>query len=160
MHWLELWSMNSYILGCHCPALSGAPALEKKTEPAHSLEKLERCRPAPGREPQQAGRHLLESVLIVSQAFPCGSAGKESACNVGRPGFDPWVGKIPWRREQRRERLPTLVFWPGEFHGLHTPWGHKESGLSHFHFTYCLSETRFLKTHTESFKTQNRLKSI
>ena len=28
--------------------------------------------------------------------------------------FDPWVGKIPWRRE----RLPTPVFWPGEFHGL------------------------------------------
>ena len=25
-----------------------------------------------------------------------------------RPGFDPWVGKIPWRRG----RLPTLVFWP------------------------------------------------
>ena len=30
-----------------------------------------------------------------------------------RPGFDPWVGKIPWRRG----RLPTPVFWPGEFHG-------------------------------------------
>ena len=29
-----------------------------------------------------------------------------------RLGFDPWVGKIPWRRE----RLPTPVFWPGEFH--------------------------------------------
>ena len=32
----------------------------------------------------------------------------------GRPGFNPWVGKIPWRRE----RLPTPVFWPGEFHGV------------------------------------------
>ena len=40
-----------------------------------------------------------------------------------KPGFNPWVGKIPWRRE----RLPTLVFWSGEFHGLHSPWGHKES---------------------------------
>ena len=39
-----------------------------------------------------------------------------------RPGFDPWVGKFPWRRE----RLPTPVFWPGEFHGLYSPWGHKE----------------------------------
>ena len=29
-------------------------------------------------------------------------------------GFDPWVEKIPWRKEQ----LPTPVFWPGEFHGL------------------------------------------
>ena len=37
--------------------------------------------------------------------------------------LDPWVGKIPWRRE----RLPTPVFWPGEFHELYNPWGHKES---------------------------------
>ena len=41
---------------------------------------------------------------------------------IGRPGFYPWVGKIPWRRE----RLPTPVFWPGEFHGP-SPWGRKES---------------------------------
>ena len=40
-----------------------------------------------------------------------------------RPGFDPWVGKIPWRRE----RLPTPVFWLGEFHELYSPWGSKES---------------------------------
>ena len=40
-----------------------------------------------------------------------------------RPGFDPWVGKIPWRREIR----PTPVFWPGEFHGLYSPWGRQES---------------------------------
>ena len=30
---------------------------------------------------------------------------------------------IPWRRET----LPTPVFWPGEFHGLYSPWGCKES---------------------------------
>ena len=41
----------------------------------------------------------------------------------GRAGFDPWGGKIPWRRE----RLPTPVFWPAEFHGLYSPQGHKES---------------------------------
>ena len=29
----------------------------------------------------------------------------------------------PWRREQ----LPTPVFWPGEFRGLYSPWGRKES---------------------------------
>ena len=52
----------------------------------------------------------------------------------GWPGFDRWVGKIPWRRES----LPTPVFWPGEFHGIYSPWDHKElnmiSTLS-FHFT-------------------------
>ena len=38
---------------------------------------------------------------------------KKSACNAGdlgsRPGFNPCVGMIPWRREW----LPTPVFWPG-----------------------------------------------
>ena len=43
--------------------------------------------------------------------------------------FDPWVGTIPWRRE----RLPTPVFWPGEFHGLYSSRGCKESNrLSDF----------------------------
>ena len=39
------------------------------------------------------------------------------------PGFDPWVGKIHWRRE----RLPTPVFWPGIFH---SPWACKELDTS------------------------------
>ena len=44
---------------------------------------------------------------------------------------DPWVGKIPWRRE----RLPTPVFWPGEFCGQYSPWGCKESDMTEcFHF--------------------------
>ena len=34
------------------------------------------------------------------------------------------VGKIPGRRE----RLPTPVLWPGEFHELYSPWGCKELG--------------------------------
>ena len=45
-----------------------------------------------------------------------------------RPGFTPWVGKIPWRREG----LPTPVFLPGELHGQrslvgYSPWRLKES---------------------------------
>ena len=55
----------------------------------------------------------------VLEGFPSGSDGKESASNAG---FDPCVGKIPWRREQQ----PTPVFCPGEFHGLYSPWVHKQ----------------------------------
>ena len=47
----------------------------------------------------------------------------KNCLQCGRPGFSPWVGKIPWRREP----LPTPVFWPREFHGLYSPWGRKES---------------------------------
>ena len=45
-----------------------------------------------------------------------------SSLQCRRPGFDPRVGKIPWRRE----RLLTPAFWPGEFHGLHSSWRCKE----------------------------------
>ena len=55
---------------------------------------------------------------------------KNLPANAGdtRCGFDPWVRKIRWRRE----RLPTPVFWPGEFHGErglagYSPRGERES---------------------------------
>ena len=49
-----------------------------------------------------------------------------------RPRFDSWVGKIRWRRE----RLPTLVFWPEELHGQYSLWSQTKSQtrLSDFHF--------------------------
>ena len=45
-----------------------------------------------------------------------------------RPRFDPWVWKMPWRRQWQ----PTPVFLPGEFHGErslvgYSSWGCKES---------------------------------
>ena len=45
-----------------------------------------------------------------------------------RPGFDPWVGKVPWRRAWQ----PTPVFLPGESHGQRSlvgsrSWGRRES---------------------------------
>ena len=54
-------------------------------------------------------------------------SGKESTCNVGDVGSDPWVRKIHWRREWQ----PTPVFLPGESHGQgslvgYSPWGCKE----------------------------------
>ena len=47
------------------------------------------------------------------------------------PEFDPWVGKIPWRREW----IPILVFLPGEVHEQrsllgYSPWSHKESDMT------------------------------
>ena len=56
------------------------------------------------------------------------------------------VGKIPWRKE----RLPTPVFWPEEFHELYSPWGHKESDtveqLSQPRWEQSLGENRYMYT--------------
>ena len=54
------------------------------------------------------------------------SVGKESTCNAGDPGWIPESGRSPWKRD----RVPTPVFWPGEFHGLYIPWGGKESDVT------------------------------
>ena len=56
--------------------------------------------------------------------LPGGSDGKEQH---KRPGFNPWIRKISWRREWQ----PTPVFLAGEFHGQkglagYSPRGHKE----------------------------------
>ena len=74
------------------------------------------------------------------QGFPDSSVGKVS------PEETPlrfWVGKIPWRRE----RLPTPVFWPGEFHGLDSLWDHKESEMTeqdfHLNLSFLLSGHSF-----------------
>ena len=57
----------------------------------------------------------------VFLGFPCGLAGKESTCNVGDLGSIPGLGSLGWKIPWRRERIPTLLFWPGEFHGLYSP---------------------------------------
>ena len=55
--------------------------------------------------------------------FPRGSDSEESAGQCRRCRFDPWVGKIPWRRKW----LPTPVFLPGESHGQRSPAGCSQS---------------------------------
>ena len=63
--------------------------------------------------------------------FPNSSVGKESTCNAEDPGSIPGLGRIPWRRE----RLPTPVFQPREFHGLYRAGGLKSwICLNNFHF--------------------------
>ena len=46
------------------------------------------------------------------QGFPCGSEGKESACNVGGLGLIPGLGRFPGEGKG----------YPLQFSGLETPW--------------------------------------
>ena len=65
----------------------------------------------------ESGRSAAEEIGYPFQ-YPWASLVAQLVKNMpvmGKPEFDPWVGKIPWRRD----RLPTPVFWPGVFHGLY-----------------------------------------
>ena len=73
--------------------------------------------PGSGRSPEEGIGYPLQYSLasLVAKLV-------KNHLQCGRPIFSPWVGKISWRRE----RLPTPVIWPREFHGLYSPWGCKE----------------------------------
>ena len=77
----------------------------------------------------------------------------------GRPGFDPWVGKIPWRRKWQ----PTPVLLPRKFHGWrslvgYSPWGRKELDTTkqlHF-FSFTLESRQTWSTQTTWASQWNR----
>ena len=56
---------------------------------------------------------------------------KNPPANAGDVGSIPGLERSPWRRE----RLPTPIFLPGEFHEQrslagYSPWGHKELDMT------------------------------
>ena len=57
----------------------------------------------------------LESSFVSFHPVPAGAVIKNPPANAGdiRDSFDPWLGKIRWRRKWQ----PTPVFLPGESHG-------------------------------------------
>ena len=75
--------------------------------------------------------------------FSGGASSKEPACQYRRckrSRFDPWVGKIPWKKKWQ----PTLVFLSGESHGQrslagYSAWGCKESDTTEWLNTYAHS---------------------
>ena len=82
--------------------------------------------------------------------FPGSLAGKESACSEGDPSSIPGLRRSPGEEK----RLPTPVFWPGEFNGLYSP-----RGLRVRHdwstFTFTFQRTVRLSTHSDVFRTGN-----
>ena len=68
---------------------------------------------------------IQENTICVNSrkfgGFPGSSAGKE---------FETLVPFLGQEDPLERDRLPTPVFWPGEFQGLYSTWGHKESDIT------------------------------
>ena len=74
--------------------------------------------------------HVIEIFKVkylYIRDFPGGTSGKEPACPSSRSKrcvFDPWVGKISWRRAP----LPVPVFLPGESRGQRSLVGYSPKG--------------------------------
>ena len=81
----------------------------------------------PGGLPSMGSHRVGHDWSDLAASSSSGSYGKKFHLQCRRPGFNPWVGKIPWRREWQ----PTPVFFPGESQGQrslagYSPWGSKE----------------------------------
>ena len=81
-------------------------------------------------EKQELGNSYLSSqghILQLPRALGTMPRSSSAAYRSWRQGLGRGsllcVGKNPCRRE----RLPNPAFWPGECHGLYSPWGRKES---------------------------------
>ena len=77
-----------------------------------------------------------------SKAFPGSTSGEEPYCQCrrsNRPRFDPWVGKIPWRREWQ----PTPGFLPGE-----SLWTEEPGGATVHGVTQSRTQLKQLSRHT------------
>ena len=80
-------------------------------------------------EGRSAGFHRLNDLIwhsVDNTGFPWWLSGKESICQCRKLRFDPWAGKIPWRRKWQ----PTPLFCPRKSHDQrslagYSPWGHK-----------------------------------
>ena len=65
------------------------------------------------------------------------------------------VRSLGWEDPWGRERVPTPVFWPGEFRGLYSPRGHKESDSTEWLSLFFSFLSTFRSTWNLSFLTRD-----
>ena len=86
--------------------------------------------PSPWDLPDTTVDLCLTSLTLAGSSSPLGfpdsSVGQESAWNVVDLGSIPGLGRSPGEGKG----YLLWLFWPGEFHGLYSPWGHKESSTT------------------------------
>ena len=44
--------------------------------------------------------------------------------------WETWVRSLGWEDPLEKEITPSPVFWPGQLHGLYSPWDHKELDMT------------------------------
>ena len=75
----------------------------------------------------------ISYIVVCILGFPVAQLVKNPPAMQGT-----WVRSLGWEDPQRRERLPTPVFWPGELHGLIVHGVAKSrTRLSDFHSLFC-----------------------
>ena len=116
---------TSWIKNALCSEWASQVAQMVKSQPATQETRVLSL--VPGRSPGELSGHPRQCswASLVAQLV------KKICLQCGRPGFDPWVGNIPWRRERlpapysdQENSMDCIV------HGVTNGW----TWLSDFHF--------------------------
>ena len=115
LEWVAIAFCEYYAAAAAAKSLQSCPTL---------CDPIDRSPPG---SPVPATCHLIIGFLFFIGLSWRLRGKKKKKCR--RCGFDPWVGKIPWRLKQQS----TPVFLPGKSHGkrslaAYIPWGHKRVG--------------------------------
>ena len=111
-------------------------ALTQKPVKPHLTSAAPEYNPQAHTVPDSKSADALLTKQLEKQSLTTSTGGlmvKNPPANSGdrRPGYDPWVRKIPWRTKWQ----PTPIFLPRKLHRQrslagHHPWGHKESDMT------------------------------
>ena len=131
---------HSYYLakqGKCCLSLSSLTLItsEKPCQSCKKRKRKKRKREEKGKAGSKAKTEQVRMLLwfrLLQQGFPVGTSDKEPACqcrSCKRCGFNPWVGKIPWRKAWQPTPilLPGVIPWLQRILAVYSPWGCIES---------------------------------
>uniref|UniRef100_A0A452FTM0 Uncharacterized protein n=1 Tax=Capra hircus TaxID=9925 RepID=A0A452FTM0_CAPHI len=98
-----------------------APAAERPPAPGPGSGPAAALSPAAGKVPQASA---------MKRSDPHHQHQRHRDGGEALVSPDGTVTEAPRTVKKRRKQLPTPVSWPGEFHGLYSPWGCKEMDLT------------------------------
>ena len=81
---------------------------------------------------------MTEPLSLILLGLPWWLRGYSVCLQCGRPGFNPWVEKIPWRRKWH----PIPVLLPGKSHGWRSLVSYSSQGCTESDMTECVSSTQ------------------
>ena len=138
--WLSLWVTEAQKEPTEQTQEQSLPSLLPLCRPPHPFPQFNKEKRAPFPIPSHAlalaaARGPLDlPFCLVSFCLLSGKEAIGQCRRRKRHRFNPWIGKILWRRAWQ----PTPVFLPGESHGQRSlvgycPWGRKESDITEAH---------------------------
>ena len=151
--WFSFLLLSLFLLVSCCSSVQFSSSVVSSSLQTHGLQHTRPPCPSPTPEFTQTHAHwvgdaIQPSLSLMGGGFPAGwwlpcwvEASLVAQLVKNSPAMqETWVGSLDWEDSLEKGKATYLSILPGEFHGLYSPRGHKESDMTEWlslHFTYC-----------------------